>query len=300
VDFEVFGDGKVLFNSGVLTDDQVDHINVSVVGVQQLELVATNGIANNINFDHADWAGAVLLGAPVAPVTPSGVVATALSSASIGLTWNAGSANTASYTISRSTDGTTFTAIATGLAGSTTSYTDNTGLSASAKYYYEITAVNSVGSVVSAVVNATTQAIETVTYISSLTAVSETTGYGTVMLNKSVMGNPLTLDGKVYSEGIGTHALSEITYNLAGGYTTFISDVGIDQEEDGKGNGYVDFQVLGDGVVLYDSGILTNDQVGHIDINVTGVQNLELIATNGIANNIDYDHADWAGAELLS
>jgi alpha-galactosidase len=76
--------------------------------------------------------------------------------------------------------------------------------------------------------------------------------------------------------------------------------VGIDQEEDGKGNGYVDFQVLGDGVVLYDSGVLTNDQVGHIDINVTGVQNLELIATNGIANNIDYDHADWAGAELLS
>jgi nitrous oxidase accessory protein NosD len=300
VDFEVIGDGKVLFNSGVLTNDQVAHINISVVGVQQLELVATNGIANNINYDHSDWAGAVLLGAPAAPVTPSGVAAKSLSSASIGLTWTAGSANTASYTISRSTDGVNFTTIATGVSGSATSYTDNTGLSADAKYYYEITAVNSVGSSVSAIVNATTQPLETVTYVSNLTAVSATTDWGSVMINKSVLGNPITLDGVVYSEGISANALSEVTYNLDGEYTNFISTVGIDQEEDGKGSGYVDFEVIGDGVVLYDSGVLTNDQVGNVNINVTGVQSLELVATNGIANDIDFDHADWAGAELLS
>jgi hypothetical protein len=120
------------------------------------------------------------------------------------------------------------------------------------------------------------------------------------MFNKSVLGNPITLNGTVYSEGISSNAASEVTYNLAGGYTNFISDIGIDQEEDGKGEGYVDFEVVGDGVVLYDSGVLTNDEVDHIDVNVTGVQSLELIATNGIANDIDFDHADWAGAELLS
>ncbi len=299
VDFEVIGDGKVLFNSGVLTNDQVDVINVSVVGVQQLELVATNGIAGSINYDHADWAGAVLLGAPAAPVAPAGLVASALSSASIGLTWTAGSANTASYTISRSTDGVNFIAIATGVSGSATSYTDNAGLSADAKYYYEITAVNAVGTSVSSVVNATTQPLETVTYISSLTAVSATTQWGSVMINKSVLGNPITLDGTVYSEGISANALSEVTYNLDGQYTTFISTVGIDQEEDGKGAGYVDFEVVGDGVVLFDSGVLTNDQTAQIDVNVTGVQSLELIATNGIVGDIDFDHADWAGAELL-
>ena len=76
--------------------------------------------------------------------------------------------------------------------------------------------------------------------------------------------------------------------------------MGIDQEEDGKGEGYVDFEVVADGTVLYDSGVLTNDQVANIDVSVAGVQNLTLVATNGIANNIDYDHADWAGAELLA
>ena len=50
----------------------------------------------------------------------------------------------------------------------------------------------------------------------------------------------------------------QIVYNLAGAYNTFVSDVGIDDEEDGKGIGSVDFQVIGDGKVLFDSGILTN------------------------------------------
>jgi hypothetical protein len=119
------------------------------------------------------------------------------------------------------------------------------------------------------------------------------------MKDKSVLGNTLTLAGKTYSKGIGAHAVSQITYNIAGKYSTFISDVGVDQEEDGKGIGSVDFQVFGDGKLLYDSGVLTNDQVAHIDISVTGVQSLELVANNGVANSIDYDHADWAGAELL-
>ena len=35
----------------------VVNINVSVVGVQQLTLAATNGVAGSINYDHADWAG---------------------------------------------------------------------------------------------------------------------------------------------------------------------------------------------------------------------------------------------------
>jgi len=29
------------------------------------------------------------------------------------------------------------------------------------------------------------------------------------------------------------------------------------------------------------------------------VQTLQLVATNAIAGDIDYDHADWAGARLV-
>ena len=136
--------------------------------------------------------------------------------------------------------------------------------------------------------------------MSNLTAISSTVGYGTIQMNKSILGNPLTLDAVVYASGIGTHAASTISYNIAGKYTNFLSTVGIDQEEDGKGNGYVDFQVFGDGVLLFDSGVLTNDQIANIDVSVVGVQTLTLVANNGVANDIDYDHADWANAELVA
>ena len=45
--------------------------------MQQLTLVATNGIAGNIDFDHADWAGAILTTTP--PVQQQVVVGAALS-----------------------------------------------------------------------------------------------------------------------------------------------------------------------------------------------------------------------------
>ena len=173
-------------------------------------------------------------------------------------------------------------------------------MSASTKYYYRIRAVNSAGaSANSNITTATTTQLFTVTYISDLTAVSSTAGWGTVQKDKSILGNPITLNGTTCSKGIGTHAASSITYNIGGAYSYFVSDVGIDSEEDNKGSGYVDFQLIGDGKVLYDSGVLTNDQVAHINVSVAGIQSLTLIATSGITGNIDYDHADWAGAELL-
>jgi hypothetical protein len=65
----------------------------------------------------------------------------------------------------------------------------------------------------------------------------------------------LTLRGKTYSTGIGTHADSTITYQLGGKYSTFNSDIGIDDEVAGLGS--VIFQVLGDGKTLYTSGTLS-------------------------------------------
>jgi hypothetical protein len=242
-----------------------------------------------------------LLSNPVTPTAPTNLVATGVGPSLVNLSWTPTSTSQTSYTIERSSDGINFTTIATGISASATTWTDTSVLSASTKYYYEVLAVGPGGSSpASNIAAGTTLALTSVTYVSSLDAVSSTVGYGTIQENKSILGNPLTLDGVVYTSGIGTHAASVITYNIAGKYTTFFSEVGIDQEEDAVGEGYVDFEVIGDGKVLYDSGILTNDQVAQIDINVTGVQTLTLVATNGIANDIDYDHADWADAELLA
>jgi hypothetical protein len=298
----VIGDGKVLFDSGVLHNGgAATHVSVSVAGVTTLTLLATNGVTGSIDYDHADWAGATLTGTPTVPSVPASVVATAQTSTSVKLTWTAGSTNATSYAVDRSTDGSTWTTVASTIVGSATSWIDPTTLTPSTKYYYRLRAANAAGaSANSAVASVTTPAKQTVTYLSDLTAISATAGYGTVQKDKSILGNTITVAGVTYAKGIGTHAASTITYNLAGAYTTFVSTVGIDDEETGKGTGEVDFHVYGDGVLLFDSGVLTNGQSANIAVSVAGVQTLTLVATNGIANDIDYDHADWAGAQVLS
>ncbi len=89
------------------------------------------------------------------PAAPAGLIATAMSSSQIDLSWNASSGAT-SYTVKRSaTSGGPYTAIATGVTA--TSYSD-TGLAAGTTYYYVVSAVNSAGeSPDSAEASATTQ-----------------------------------------------------------------------------------------------------------------------------------------------
>ena len=302
VDFQVYGDGVLLYDSGVLTRSSATaSVAVSVVGVKTLTLVATNGIPNDIDYDHADWAGAQLLSNPATPSAPTAVSAVTLSSTSAKLTWAATGAGQTGFKIDRSVDGTTWTTVAT-TAATATSYTD-TGLTGGTLYYYRVRATNAVGdSSNSAVASTKTlSATAVTTALSSLNWTSATAGWGTVQKNTSISGNTITLRGTTYASGIGTHAASTIVYNLGGKYTNFLSDIGIDDEENNVGLGSVDFQVIGDGKVLFDSGVLTNSSpIVSLNVDVTGVQTLTLVATNAITGSIDYDHSDWAGARLAS
>lgn len=300
--FQVIGDGVMLYTSGVRNNGTAPaHVGVSVAGVQQLQLVATNGVAGSIDYDHADWAGATLVGTPTAPGVPTNLAASAVTATSVKLTWTAPGTNVNTYAVDRSTDNVTFTTISSTIPGTATTWVDPTALTASTLYYYRSRAINAAGTSPNSVVaTVTTPAQQTVTYLSDLAWTSATAGFGTVQKDKSINGNPITLNGVVYSKGIGTHASSTITYNLAGAYTTFVSTVGIDDEENGKGIGHADFQVWGDGVLLFDSGLLSNGQTANIAINITGVTTLTLIAAPGPDGNIDYAHADWAGAQVLA
>src|SRR6202000_2086552 len=79
-------------------------------------------------------------------------------------------------------------------------------------------------------------------------------------------------------------------------YSTFTAMVGLDDEI--YGLGHVDFQVLVDGVVKYDSGTLTGVQPAKsVSVNVTGRQTLDLVV-NVVGSNNNYDHSDWANAQL--
>jgi beta-xylosidase len=88
------------------------------------------------------------------PATPTGLVATAISTNQISLTWNAFT-NAASYNVKRSlTNGGPYTVIASGVTA--TDYAD-AGLSAGTTYYYVVSAVNTNGeSLNSAQASATT------------------------------------------------------------------------------------------------------------------------------------------------
>lgn len=116
--------------------------------------------------------------------------------------------------------------------------------------------------------------------------------------------NPITLNGVVYAKGLGVHpydqGYSEVTYNLSGRYTKFISDVGLDDEVDGGGGcGSVNFLVFADGTKIYESGNMANTSATQtIDVNVAGVQELKLRMTDG-GNRFSCDHGDWANARLV-
>ncbi|MYL58770.1 hypothetical protein GLW20_14780 [Virgibacillus halodenitrificans] len=59
--FQVWGDGKKLYDSGLVTGDmETKYIDVDITGVSVLKLVVTDGDDNNW-FDHADWANAKII-----------------------------------------------------------------------------------------------------------------------------------------------------------------------------------------------------------------------------------------------
>lgn len=75
--------------------------------------------------------------------------------------------------------------------------------------------------------------------LSSLTPVAATQGFGTLQQNLTVEGKPITLRGKAYAQGLGTHSASRIEYALkteGSPFVRFKAVVGIDDETAGKGS----------------------------------------------------------------
>jgi hypothetical protein len=141
------------------------------------------------------------------------------------------------------------------------------------------------------------------TYLSDLNWSSAVNGWGPVEKDRSNGealagdGKTLTLNGKTYAKGLGVHANSEIHYQLNGQYASFNSDIGIDDEVASSGN--VTFSVWADGQKLYDSGAMTGvSATKSVNVDLTGKQELVLKVDGGV--NINFDHADWAGAQVVT
>lgn len=82
-------------------------------------------------------------------------------------------------------------------------------------------------------------------YLSSLTPLSARQGWSTLKLDVSIDENPITIAGKKYTTGLGTHAAAEIWYEIPEGVVAFKTLFGIDDETNGQGSGKAGLIVLG-------------------------------------------------------
>ncbi|BCM91239.1 hypothetical protein IAD21_03103 [Abditibacteriota bacterium] len=120
-------------------------------------------------------------------------------------------------------------------------------------------------------------------------------GWGQPKQNLSVGGNPLSVGGKKFTSGWGTHARS-ILYIQLNGARRFTAQVGADDEEQGKGT--VIFSLENEGKTLWTSGLCKGGEAPRsVDIDVSKVTFLTLRVTDG-GDNADNDHADWLDAQF--
>ncbi|MFT4542972.1 MAG: hypothetical protein ACI841_002343 [Planctomycetota bacterium] len=128
---------------------------------------------------------------------------------------------------------------------------------------------------------------------------------GPVQLNGSIGGplandgNRMRMGGRSFPHGIGTAATSLIRYDVTSMAATFSSWVGVDDEVGNSGS--VVFQVIGDGMLLYDSGVRTGADAPLFtgQVAIGGVRVLDLVVTDAGDGHTD-DHADWGVPVLTS
>lgn len=131
--------------------------------------------------------------------------------------------------------------------------------------------------------------------LTSLPVIREYQGYKMPRINESVDGRLLTSGDRLYKNGIGTHAPSQIAYELPENADTLYLGAGIDDEVYDRGQAR--FSVKLDGVIVWESPTLRGrDNPVFTTIPVRGGRHLELLTDPDGDDNSD--HADWLNAYL--
>lgn len=140
-------------------------------------------------------------------------------------------------------------------------------------------------------------------FLSDLTWTSATNGWGPVEKDMSNGekaagdGRTISIRGVTFAKGLGTHAPSDISYNLSGACSSFTASVGVDDEVAPQGS--VVFQVWTDGAKVYDSGIATGTVAAKaVSVTITGKTQLRLVVADD-GDGLSNDHADWANAKIV-
>jgi alpha-galactosidase len=133
-------------------------------------------------------------------------------------------------------------------------------------------------------------------WLSSLDLSKIQQGWGRAQVDKAVTGKPLSIGGRRFERGVGTHAKGTAWIELDGGAERFAAFVGVDDAAVAPGS--VTFKVVADGKKLWESGAMKPGEAAKpVDLDVKGVKVL-LLQVGDAGDGTDNDHADWADARF--
>lgn len=124
--------------------------------------------------------------------------------------------------------------------------------------------------------------------------------WSTLKANQSVIGGPLTLGGRIYTLGLGTHAHSEIVIGSRFPVVHFRAVAGLDENRDTQPQAScrLRFAVLAGERMVWESEDVCVGSPVTIDVSLgEGSQALSLRVS---ADNIHLAHADWCDIELTT
>lgn len=133
--------------------------------------------------------------------------------------------------------------------------------------------------------------------LASLDLSKMSAGWGEPQVDRNIVAKEMSIAGRKFTSGVGTHANSVLHVDLDGRAERFTAMVGVDDETKGKGS--VCFKIYGDGKLLFDSGVMKGgQQPKQVGVELNGVEHLILLVTNA-GDDRHYDHANWAEASFL-
>lgn len=141
------------------------------------------------------------------------------------------------------------------------------------------------------------QAAETV-WVSSLDLSKAVQGWGATQADKAITGSPLTIAGRRYERGVGTHAAGLLAIELTGEASCFEALAGLNDTASGSPTGVV-FKVRVDGKEAWNSGLMrVGDAARPVKVELRGARVLELVAEIG-QGDFRGCHANWADARII-
>ncbi len=109
-------------------------------------------------------------------------------------------------------------------------------------------------------------------------------------------GTPIRLGNKNYARGLWIHSRTQLKYRIGGDYRRFQAMMGIDQAVAPRGDVHV--VISGDGKPLLEADVRGADAPQPIDLDVSGVRDLEIFVDFG--GDLDIaDHLDLADAKVI-